>query len=152
MGWCCHLRHHHVREAIIQAMVRLIVLISFTIHFHHRKKTHHNSSGDSSVSLEQHALPSDTLRSLPYLSRAWKACLYSRNFSFRLNLFGPKVQQLCLASPFSVKCMSHSEGTYKGREVNARKETTDEKYYATTIDRFYICCTRCDAENLMSGQ
>ena len=35
---------------------------------------------------------------------------------------------------------------YKGRKFNARKETTDEKYYAITIFRFYIRCTRCSAE------
>lgn len=35
---------------------------------------------------------------------------------------------------------------YKGRKFNARKETTDEKYYAITIYRFYIRCTRCSAE------
>ena len=35
---------------------------------------------------------------------------------------------------------------YKGRKFNARKETTDEKYYAIAIYRFYIRCTRCSAE------
>lgn len=36
--------------------------------------------------------------------------------------------------------------SYKGRKFNARKETTDEKYYAITIYRFYIKCTRCSQE------
>ena len=30
---------------------------------------------------------------------------------------------------------------YKGRKFNARKETTDEKYYSISIIRFYIRCT-----------
>ena len=38
------------------------------------------------------------------------------------------------------------EYIYKGRKFNARKETTDEKYYQISIFRFYIRCTRCSAE------
>lgn len=38
------------------------------------------------------------------------------------------------------------EYIYKGRKFNARKETTDEKYYNITIYRFYIRCTRCSGE------
>jgi hypothetical protein len=49
-------------------------------------------------------------------------------------------------APFSMKCTSCGEFIYKGRKFNARKETTDEKYYAITIYRFYIRCTRCSAE------
>ena len=45
-----------------------------------------------------------------------------------------------------MKCTSCGEYIYKGRKFNARKETTDEKYYAITIFRFYIRCTRCSAE------
>ncbi len=59
---------------------------------------------------------------------------------------GPKVQQVRLMAPFSMKCLSCGEYIYKGRKFNARKETTDEKYYAITIYRFYIRCTRCSAE------
>ena len=36
--------------------------------------------------------------------------------------------------------------SYKGRKFNARKEATEEKYYAIAIWRFYIRCTRCSAE------
>lgn len=59
---------------------------------------------------------------------------------------GPKVQTVRLMAPFSMKCTSCGEFIYKGRKFNARKETTDEKYYAITIYRFYIRCTRCSAE------
>ncbi|KAI4225003.1 MAG: hypothetical protein L6R36_004239 [Xanthoria steineri] len=59
---------------------------------------------------------------------------------------GPKVQTVRLMAPFSMKCTSCGEYIYKGRKFNARKETTDEKYYAISIFRFYIRCTRCSAE------
>jgi hypothetical protein len=49
-------------------------------------------------------------------------------------------------APFSMRCTSCGEYIYKGRKFNARKETTEEKYYAITIYRFYIRCTRCSAE------
>ncbi len=49
-------------------------------------------------------------------------------------------------APFSMKCISCGEYIYKGRKFNARKETTDEKYYSIAIYRFYIRCTRCSAE------
>ncbi|KAL9083005.1 MAG: hypothetical protein Q9165_008701 [Trypethelium subeluteriae] len=59
---------------------------------------------------------------------------------------GPKLQPVRLMAPFSMKCISCGEFIYKGRKFNARKEITDEKYYAITIFRFYIRCTRCSAE------
>lgn len=59
---------------------------------------------------------------------------------------GPKVQTVRLMAPFSMKCISCGEYIYKGRKFNARKETTEDKYYAITIFRFYIRCTRCSAE------
>ncbi|KAF2769705.1 DUF572-domain-containing protein, partial [Teratosphaeria nubilosa] len=59
---------------------------------------------------------------------------------------GPKVQTVRLMAPFPMRCTSCGEYIYKGRKFNARKETTDEKYYAITIFRFYIRCTRCSAE------
>ncbi|KAG8529874.1 uncharacterized protein KY384_005355 [Bacidia gigantensis] len=59
---------------------------------------------------------------------------------------GPKTQTVRLMAPFSMKCTACGEYIYKGRKFNARKETTDEKYYAITIYRFYIRCTRCKAE------
>ena len=59
---------------------------------------------------------------------------------------GPKVQTVRLMAPFGMKCTSCGEYIYKGRKFNARKETTDEKYYAIPIYRFYIRCTRCSAE------
>jgi len=59
---------------------------------------------------------------------------------------GPKQQVVRLMAPFSMKCTSCGEYIYKGRKFNARKETTDEKYYAISIFRFYIRCTRCSAE------
>ncbi|KAM0717804.1 hypothetical protein Q7P37_006136 [Cladosporium fusiforme] len=59
---------------------------------------------------------------------------------------GPKVQTVRLMAPFSMRCTSCGEYIYKGRKFNARKETTEEKYYAISIFRFYIRCTRCSAE------
>ncbi|KAK3696337.1 Pre-mRNA-splicing factor cwf16 [Vermiconidia calcicola] len=59
---------------------------------------------------------------------------------------GLKNQQVRLMAPFSMRCTSCGEYVYKGRKFNARKETTEEKYYAITIYRFYIRCTRCSAE------
>ncbi len=59
---------------------------------------------------------------------------------------GPKQQVVRLMAPFSMKCTSCGEYIYKGRKFNARKETTEEKYYEITIFRFYIRCTRCSAE------
>ncbi|KAI7458772.1 hypothetical protein KC351_g17958 [Hortaea werneckii] len=59
---------------------------------------------------------------------------------------GPKIQPVRLMAPFSMRCTSCGEYIYKGRKFNARKETTEEKYYAISIFRFYIRCTRCSAE------
>ncbi|SLM35003.1 CWC16 protein [Lasallia pustulata] len=59
---------------------------------------------------------------------------------------GPKVQTVRLMAPFSMKCTSCGEFVYRGRKFNARKETTDEKYYSIAIYRFYIRCTRCGGE------
>ena len=59
---------------------------------------------------------------------------------------GPRTQTVRLMAPFSMQCSQCGEYIYKGRKFNARKETTDEKYYAIAIYRFYIRCTRCSAE------
>jgi len=59
---------------------------------------------------------------------------------------GPKQQTVRLMAPFSMKCTSCGEFIYRGRKFNARKETTDEKYYDIQVYRFYIRCTRCSAE------
>jgi hypothetical protein len=59
---------------------------------------------------------------------------------------GPKVQTVRLMAPFPMRCTACGEYIYKGRKFNARKETTEEKYYAISIFRFYIRCTRCSAE------
>ena len=59
---------------------------------------------------------------------------------------GPKVQTVRLMAPFSMKCTACGEYIYKGRKFNARKETTDEKYFSIGVFRFYIRCTRCSGE------
>jgi hypothetical protein len=59
---------------------------------------------------------------------------------------GPKQQTVRLMAPFSMKCTACGEYIYKGRKFNARKETSDERYYSIPIFRFYIRCTRCSAE------
>ena len=59
---------------------------------------------------------------------------------------GPKLQTVRLMAPFSMKCTHCGEFIYKGRKFNARKETTDQKYYNIAIFRFYIRCTRCSGE------
>ncbi|TVY23577.1 Pre-mRNA-splicing factor [Lachnellula hyalina] len=53
---------------------------------------------------------------------------------------GPKVQTVRLMAPFPMKC------TACGRKFNARKETTEDRYYSIPIYRFYIRCTRCSGE------
>jgi DNA-directed RNA polymerase subunit RPC12/RpoP len=59
---------------------------------------------------------------------------------------GPRLQTVRLMAPFGMKCVTCGEYIYKGRKFNARKETTDEKYYNIPVYRFYIRCTRCSAE------
>ncbi|PLN83948.1 DUF572-domain-containing protein [Aspergillus taichungensis] len=59
---------------------------------------------------------------------------------------GPKLQTVRLMAPFSMRCDSCGEYIYKGRKFNARKETTEEKYYSIPIYRFYIRCTGCSSE------
>ena len=59
---------------------------------------------------------------------------------------GPKLMTVRLMAPFSMKCTHCGEFIYKGRKFNARKETTEEKYYSIAIFRFYIRCTRCSGE------
>lgn len=59
---------------------------------------------------------------------------------------GPKTIPVRLMAPYSMKCTYCGEYIYKGRKFNARKETTDEVYYAIKIFRFYIKCTRCSGE------
>ncbi|PLB52035.1 DUF572-domain-containing protein [Aspergillus steynii IBT 23096] len=59
---------------------------------------------------------------------------------------GPKVITVRLMAPFSMKCTHCGEYIYRGRKFNARKETTEEKYFSIPIYRFYIRCTRCSGE------
>lgn len=59
---------------------------------------------------------------------------------------GPKLMTVRLMAPYSMKCTHCGEFIYKGRKFNARKETTEEKYYNIAIFRFYIRCTRCSGE------
>lgn len=59
---------------------------------------------------------------------------------------GPKLMTVRLMAPYSMKCTHCGEFIYKGRKFNARKETTDQKYYNIAIFRFYIRCTRCSGE------
>ena len=59
---------------------------------------------------------------------------------------GPKVIPVRLMAPFGMRCTACGEYIYKGRKFNARKEVTEERYYAIPIYRFYIRCTRCSGE------
>ncbi|KAI0995947.1 hypothetical protein K3495_g12235 [Podosphaera aphanis] len=59
---------------------------------------------------------------------------------------GPKVLTVRLMAPFPMKCTACGEYIYKGRKFNARKETTEDRYYSIPIYRFYIRCTRCSGE------
>jgi hypothetical protein len=59
---------------------------------------------------------------------------------------GPRQIPVRLMAPFGMKCTTCGEYIYKGRKFNARKETTEEKYFGVSIFRFYIRCTRCSAE------
>ncbi|KAL5355670.1 CWC16 protein [Aspergillus floccosus] len=58
----------------------------------------------------------------------------------------PRLQTVRLMAPYSMKCTHCGEYIYKGRKFNARKETTEEKYFSIPIYRFYIRCTRCSGE------
>ncbi|KAF2096015.1 DUF572-domain-containing protein [Rhizodiscina lignyota] len=59
---------------------------------------------------------------------------------------GVKQIPVRLMAPFSMKCTACGEYIYKGRKFNAKKETTEERYYSIPIYRFYIKCVRCSAE------
>lgn len=56
-----------------------------------------------------------------------------------------KLPTVRLMAPFPMRCTSCGEFIYKGRKFNARKETTDEKYLAIAIYRFWIKCTACSS-------
>ena len=58
----------------------------------------------------------------------------------------PKLATVRLMAPFSMKCINCGEYIYKGRKFNARKEITNESYYAIKIIQFYIKCTRCSSQ------
>ncbi|KAJ1917033.1 Pre-mRNA-splicing factor cwf16 [Mycoemilia scoparia] len=56
-------------------------------------------------------------------------------------------QKVRLMSPFSMRCNTCGQWIGKGTKFNARKETVEgEKFYSILIYRFYIRCTRCNAE------
>lgn len=56
-------------------------------------------------------------------------------------------QVVRLMAPFSMRCNTCGEYTYKGKKFNARKETVQgEEYFGIKIFRFYIKCPRCSAE------
>lgn len=49
--------------------------------------------------------------------------------------------------PFTIQCSTCSEYIYRGRKFNSRKELVQgEDYLGIKIWRFYIRCTRCNAE------
>ncbi|KAJ1678067.1 Pre-mRNA-splicing factor cwf16 [Spiromyces aspiralis] len=52
-----------------------------------------------------------------------------------------------LMAPFSMRCSTCGQWIGKGTKFNARKETVEgEMFYSMRIFRFYIRCTRCNAE------
>ncbi|KJZ75569.1 hypothetical protein HIM_05032 [Hirsutella minnesotensis 3608] len=60
---------------------------------------------------------------------------------------GPRIQEVRLGAPFSMRCTTCGEYIGKGRRFNAKKETRlDEKYLNIQIFIFYIKCTRCCAQ------
>jgi Saf4/Yju2 protein len=59
---------------------------------------------------------------------------------------GPRQQTVRLMTPFSMRCNTCGEYIYRGKKFNARKEDAQESYLTIKIFRFYIRCTRCNAE------
>ena len=59
---------------------------------------------------------------------------------------GPRQQTVRLMTPFSMRCNTCGEYIYRGKKFNARKEDAQESYLTIRIFRFYIRCTRCNAE------
>lgn len=52
-----------------------------------------------------------------------------------------------LMAPFTMRCITCGEYTYKGKKFNARKETVPEdEYLGIEVFRFYIKCHNCAAE------
>lgn len=52
-----------------------------------------------------------------------------------------------LMAPFTMRCVTCGEYTYKGKKFNARKETVPEdEYLGIEVFRFYIKCHSCAAE------
>jgi len=61
----------------------------------------------------------------------------------------PKDEQIKVRNmlPFTVQCSTCGEYIYRGRKFNSRKELVqDQDYLGIKIWRFYIRCTRCNAE------
>jgi hypothetical protein len=61
----------------------------------------------------------------------------------------PKDEQIKVRNmlPFTVQCATCGEYVYRGRKFNSRKELVQgEEYLGIKIWRFYIRCTRCNAE------
>jgi hypothetical protein len=59
---------------------------------------------------------------------------------------GHRQQTVRLMTPFSMRCNTCGEYIYRGKKFNARKEDPQESYLSIKIFRFYIRCTRCNAE------
>jgi hypothetical protein len=52
-----------------------------------------------------------------------------------------------LMAPFTMRCVTCGEFTYKGKKFNAKKETVpEEEYLGIEVFRFYIKCPSCAAE------
>ncbi|KAM0558478.1 hypothetical protein ACHAPJ_004672 [Fusarium lateritium] len=61
---------------------------------------------------------------------------------------GPRIQQVRIMAPFSMKCTRCGSFIYKGRKFNSKKETPpDEKYLGTLQVVFlYFKCPSCSSE------
>ncbi|PHH86502.1 hypothetical protein CDD83_10125 [Cordyceps sp. RAO-2017] len=60
---------------------------------------------------------------------------------------GPRVQDVRLMAPFTMRCTTCGEFIYRGRKFNSRKVThAEEKYLGIQCFFFHIKCTRCSAE------
>lgn len=59
---------------------------------------------------------------------------------------GPRLMEIRMMLPFSMRCNTCGEYMYAGKKFNSKKEMTTEDYMGIKRIRFYIKCTSCSAE------
>jgi len=80
------------------------------------------------------------------LSKYYPPDFDPNKISRRTGKKGNRQQTVRLMTPYSMRCNTCGEYIYRGKKFNARKEDAQENYLNIKIFRFYIRCTRCNAE------